>query len=337
MQPTSMAVTIPLCEKQHRLARQFSRHQSNPKKADQVYLNTLAVFAVDFYLRCVGFETDWQASLSWDPVAQTLLGVADLELVGLGALECHPIVSAPSETQVVQIPPEAWSERIGYLVVQFDSSLRRATLLGFSETILTTGELRISSLRPLAELIEYLHKLSQPEPMFRSLEELRSHLRQTNQPKPIKMRTNLSLWFQNVFESDWRSIEELSKTDEESLAFSPRSANHLNTASIKRAKLINLGLELKDKAVALVVMVFKEVEREKVDIRVQLHPASGEKYLPPNIKMVLLSAGEIFDNAESRSWGLDNFIQLSLEGLPSECFEIQVTLGEVNVTEKFVI
>ena len=267
---------------------------------------------------------------------QTFMDVADLEVVGLGALECHPIVSETSQTQVVEIPPEAWSDRIAYLVVQLDPSLRRATLLGFSETILTTGELRIGDLRPLAELISYLHQLGQPEPMFRSLEELRTYLQQTNQPKPIKMRTNLSLWLQNDFENDWRSIEELSKTDEESLTFL-RGANHLNTASVKRAKLINLGLELKDKAVALVVMVFKEVEREEVDIRVQLHPASGEKYLPPNIKMVLLSAGEIFDDAESRSWGLDNFIQLSLEGKPCECFEIQVTLGEVNVTEKFVI
>jgi hypothetical protein len=57
----SLTFTVPLSSSAHHLAEQFCRQQSNQKKAKQVYLNTLAVSAVNFYLRCMGVETDWKA------------------------------------------------------------------------------------------------------------------------------------------------------------------------------------------------------------------------------------------------------------------------------------
>lgn len=311
-----MAFIVPLSSSAHSLAENFGKQQTSVQKAKQVYLNTLAVFAVEFYLRCMKTKTDWKASLSWEPVAQLLMDIADLEVSGLGKLECRPVWL---ETESVEIPLEVWSNRIGYVVVQLDNSLRQATLLGFSETLPATGELRISSLRSLEDLLEHLDQLSQPE--------------------PVKIRANLSLWLQNVFGPDWRSLESLFGTEERNLVVSLRSGSQLNTASVKRAKLINLGLQLGRQAVTLLVIVTKEASRSEITVRVQLHPAGGEDYLPPNIKLALLSeSGEALDDAESRSWGFDNFIQLyEFEGLPGECFSIQVASGERIVTENFVI
>ncbi|WP_414582277.1 DUF1822 family protein [Scytonema sp. PCC 10023] len=85
IEPLTFTVTLTLSA--HSKAKQFARHQSNPQKAKQVYNNTLAVSAVNFYLQCLGFETDLEKSDSWNPAMQSLMDVADLEVKALGKLE----------------------------------------------------------------------------------------------------------------------------------------------------------------------------------------------------------------------------------------------------------
>jgi hypothetical protein len=52
--------TVSVLRPAHQLAEKFCQHQSNLQKAEQVYLNTLAVYAVNYHLQCLGFETDWE-------------------------------------------------------------------------------------------------------------------------------------------------------------------------------------------------------------------------------------------------------------------------------------
>lgn len=303
--------TVPLGAENHRLAQQFCRQQRDRKKAKQVYLNTLAVSAVKFYLRCMGVETNWSASCSSNPVLQTLMDVADLEIPNLGKLECRPVLP---EAHVVHIPPEVWSDRIGFVAVQLDESLQQATLLGFTKNAPESGELPVSQLRSLTDFLEYL--------------------RQIRQPEQIKIGV-LSQWFQSLFESGWQSVEALLATDQENLAFSFRSVSGLNEASVKRAKLIDLGLQLANQSVALLVAIAPEADR--IAILVQLHPTAGETCLPPNIKLILLSEfGVAMQEVQSRSG--DNYIQLKrFRGEPGECFNIQVAFGDISVTEAFTI
>lgn len=303
---------VPLGQSAHQLARQFFSKQLK-HRAKQVYLNTLAVYAVRFYLKYMGIETEWEASDSYDPVMQTIMDVADLKIPNLGKLECRPVLP---EAESVEIPPEVWGDRIGYIAVQLDESLRKATLLGFIQTA-SMQEIHISQLK--------------------SLKELRQHLRQLSQSEPIKLQVNLSLWLQNIFEPDWRSIEEFSGTNKRYLAL--RSDSQLNAASVRRAKLINLELYLENRLLTLVVIVTKEPKQSEVFIRAQVHPAGGEAYLPPNLKLALLSeSGEFIGETISRSWGLDKYIQIGqIEGLPGECFNIQVAYGKARVTESFLI
>jgi len=241
------------------------------------------------------------------------MDVADLEIRNLGKLECRPVLSG---TESVRIPQEVWSDRIGYVAVQIDESLGEATLLGFVETV-SVKEIPISHLRSLKHLFTHLYCLMHPE--------------------PVKLRANLSLWLQNIFEPEWRSLEEFVVTSRRYLAF--RNGSQLNTASVRRAKLINLEMQLENRLLTLVVIVTKEPSQIENFIRVQVHPGGGNIYLPPNLRLVLLSeSGESLDETVSRSWGLDNYIQLAqIEGFPGECFNIQVAFGEASVTESFVI
>jgi len=308
----SLTFNVALSSSAHRLAQKFRGQQSNPQKAKQVYLNTLAVFAVKFYLRCLEIETDWEVSQSWNPVMQTLMDVSDLEVSGLGKLECRPVLPG---TQVVHIPPEVWSDRIGYVAVQLDSSLQEATLLGFTEKAPLNGELPISQLRSLEDLLEHL-----------------SHIRQS---LPVEARVNLRQWFQNHFEAGWQSLEALLGRDQDNLALGLRSTSQLGD-SVKGAKLVDLSLQLGSQSVALLVAITQEAEG-KVGILVQMHPMGGQTYLPPNLRLSLLSESEeVFQEVQSRSQ--DNYIQLKrFRGLPGEYFNVQVALGDAQRTETFVI
>lgn len=311
--PELVTFTVPLGSEPHRQAQQFCRQQSDRKKAKQIYLNTLAVSAVEFYLHCMGIETNWSASSSYNPIWQTLMDIADLEVPNIGKLECRPVLS---DSLVVHIPSEVALERTGYVAVQLNSSLQQATILGFSKTAPESGEL------PLTELL--------------SLEDLLLHLRQIRQYEPIKTRVLLSQWFKNLFEAGWRSLEALLATEQQNLALRLRSHSQLSQATIRGAKLINLGLQLGSQSVALLVAITSEAD-QKVGILVQVHPTGRENYLPPNIRLILLSeSGVMLQSVQTRNQ--DNYIQLKrFRGSLGECFNIQVTSDNASVTETFQI
>jgi hypothetical protein len=310
--PGPLKFTVPLSSSAHRLAKQFYRQQSEQKKAKQVYLNTLAVSAVKFYLRCMGIEANWEASWSWNPIMQTLIDVADLEIPKLGKLECRPVLL---QEQVIRIPPEVGLDRIGYLAVRLDQSLQEATLLGFVNTVPESGELEVNQLRSLADLLEHLHQI---------------------RASTVKLQVNLRQWFENIFADGWQSLEALLATDQKNLAFGFRGDSPLGEASVKGAKLINLGLQLESQSVALLVAIASEAE-QKVDIIVQVHPVGEATYLPLGLKLSLLSESkETLQTVQSRSQ--DDYIQLKrFWGSPGEGFSIQVTFGEASVTENFII
>lgn len=309
-QSDSSTFTVPLSLSAHAKAQQFYIQQSNAHKAKQVYLNALAVFAVDFYLRCMGFETDREASQSCDPVMSSLMNVSDLKINNRGKLECLPVLPPNS---VLHIPPEVWSDRVGYVAVQFDRSLQEATLLGFIQTAPESGELLLTQLRSLEDLLE--------------------HLRHLGQSESVKPRVNLSQWFSNQFAADWRSLEALFGTNQEHLAWGLRSDSQ---ASVRQAKLIDLGVQLGRHSVALLVAVTPEAD-QKMGILVQVHPVTGETHLPANLNLNLLSeSGELLQDIQSRSH--DHYIQLKrFRGKPGECFSIQVAFGNLKITEQFVI
>ncbi|NEP09157.1 MAG: DUF1822 family protein [Symploca sp. SIO2C1] len=303
LEPLTFKVSLAL--EAHGRAQQFQRHQSRPRKAKQVYLNTLAVYAVNFYLQCLGFETDLEQSDSWEPIMQTLMDVADLEVKNYGKLECRPVLPG---AESVYLPAEAWYERIGYIAVQLDESLREATLLGFAEKV-ETEELPLERLQSLENLPEYLNQF-----------------RQTKQ-------VNLSKWLEDIFEAGWQTLEEFVTPKPGNLALAFRGAWQ---PTVKGAKLIDLGVQLGNQPVALLMALTSE-EEEKVGICVQVHPAGTDTYLPPNFRLALLSqSGETIQEVPSRSF--DNFIQLPRFKCDSgEQFSIQVALDDLSITENFVV
>lgn len=319
------ALPLPITLMAQRKAQEFSSTQPTTQKVEQVRLNTLAVYAVNDYLQLMGVATDLAVGDSWNSITRLCANVADLEIIGVGRLECRPL---RVHEQSCYIPPEVWSDRIGYVVVQIDESASEATVLGFTQTA-DREEFPLSQLHPVEELIDRLNQPLQEEVV-------------TTYSSPSRTKVNLNQWFSNIFDTGWQTIESLLNPTEFELAFSFRNAEgavlndlEASTMGIRRAKLIDLGMQLAGHPVALVVEVTPESEQKK-NILLQLHPASNQPYLPPLLQLTVLDeSGVVFLEAQSRS--ADNYIQLQLSGLPGEQFSVKVTLGDDSLKEDFVI
>lgn len=305
-----LTFTVSLTRQARQIADKFRRQQANPAKAEQVYRNTLAVLAVNFYCECMGIETEVEKSDSWNPLMQSLADIADLEIKNLGKLECRPLLDS---SQTVEIPAEVWRNRIGYVAVQLSESMREAKLAGFVETI-EAEELPLSEWRSLADFLERVSSLKQSQ----------------SGKEPIK----LSQWLHDIFEAGWETVESLLAPPPVEVAFGFRSLhqNKFRKAGVERGKVIDL--ERAGEQVAIFVGL-QPGEAPEMDIRVEVYPAGSQTYLPQDLHlMVLDETGEAVMQAQAKS---TKNIQLEFSGETGEHFSVKVALGDVSITEAFVI
>jgi len=89
--PQNSSLTLPITKTARQISEQFAQQQATPEKAEQVRLNTLAVLLVNDYLQMMEIPTDLQASDSWNAAVRFCSDLADLEIIGMGKLECRPM------------------------------------------------------------------------------------------------------------------------------------------------------------------------------------------------------------------------------------------------------
>jgi hypothetical protein len=87
---------------------------------------------------------------------------------------------------------------------------------------------------------------------------------------------------------------------------------------------------------ALLVNITEEAEN-KLGVLIQLHPTHGERYLPANLQLSLLSkSGKVLQEVESRAQ--DNYIQLKhFKGEVGVYFSISVKILNLSIVENFVL
>lgn len=306
----SAVFTMPLTLKAHQIANQFRQQQPDPQKAKQVYLNTLAVQAVQVYLNWFGIETDLAASDSWNGAMQALADTADLVIRHRGKLECRPMLPGAESCYV---PPEVRSDRLGYVAVQFNQELSEATLLGFVPAV-TGSEIALQHLRSLDELLDDLRPVEPAESIRQPLE--------------------LRRWLQGVVEMGWQTIDQL--LGEPQPAWSFRSGESLQGLDLPatRGKLLDLKRWSDDAPLALVVGL-RPVDESSMDIWVRIFPTGNQTYLPPELELLVLDeTGSAVMQAQSRN---TEIIQLKFKGVPGEKFSIQIISGNQRITEAFVL
>ncbi|NEP79037.1 MAG: DUF1822 family protein [Okeania sp. SIO3B3] len=293
--------SVPLTKNAYQQAQKLSREQQEPEKAQKVYRNTLAVYAVNFYLNCMEVETNLEKSDRSNPALRSLLDVADLPVKDWGKLECRPVL--PNQ-KICHIPAESLAGRVGYVVVEIDEEINQAKLLGFANTA-PEGWLDISQLNSLEQLI---YQLPGGEPIQSDM-------------------VNLLDWLKEKYDVGWQAVQEL---------LSPELRPAFRNVELKkqeRAKLIDLGIELDDRRVVLIITV-QEKDEKTVQVRSQVYPTGEAIVLPPNLKMsILTDTDKVFKEVTAKS--NDEFIQYEFDAQLGDSFGIQVALGEASLTEKF--
>ena len=323
---------VPLRREAHSIARQFATEQATPQKGKQVYLNTLAVYAVQSYLKWLKIETDLTQGDSWHSGLRALFNVADLVVPGVGRLECRPVMLGET---ACELPLEVTEDRIGYVAVQFSERLDEVQLLGFLRAVDISDaseQILIADLQALDTLLDCIPSNSEVQvsgtPDFKS--------------GACADFVNLSRWLENTFEAGWQTLEDLVRTRAVNSAFGVRSTRLLReidadnpTVGVNAGKLIDIGMQLAGQPVALIVKVVPKAN-EEVDICLRLCPTGTQRYLPPDLQLIVLDeSGAIAIEAQARS--NDNWIQLQFSGEPGDQFSVKVALGDVSITEDFVI
>ncbi|MGK7951695.1 MAG: DUF1822 family protein [Xenococcaceae cyanobacterium] len=347
-------ITISLEREAHVHARHFAAQQTTISKGKKVYLNTLAVYAVAYYLKWLQIESDLQKSDSWQPVIQLISDSADLFIPHVGRLECCPVLP---EANCLTIAPIATEERIGYVAVKFEDNLERVKLIGFLPAVSPSRESQQIPLTKLQSLELLLENISQP-------------VTQTAKETEPQIIVNLGKWWSEIFEPSWLSLETLFR--ENSLvapAWKVRTkepeAITDEPIRVRRGKLIDLGGKLGNELVTLVVTCTttarmsqgkeeyelpmkpgswlsgfedkgSKASEPEIDILLQVYPNKEQVYLPANLELIVLDeTNTLVSELRVKARDADNYIQLSLSGYPGERFSVTLSLKEISFTETF--
>lgn len=144
----------------------------------------------------------------------------------------------------------------------------------------------------------------------------------------LQIQVTLTQWFEGIFETGWQMVTEL--LNPQQLQVTARSQR------IERGKLIDLQTDLLTHSVVLLINLNRENDDSStVKIKLRVYPTGNEVYLPPSLKLLVLSDNQVFEEVTAIS--SDTFIQCQFEGEVEEEFTVQLVLGEAVVTENFVI
>jgi Protein of unknown function (DUF1822) len=305
--------TVVLDRTAHHWAKTFAGQQTTVGKGRRVYLNTLAVCAVQQYIKIV-CQLQLVPGDAWHPSHQAILDVADLVVPGLGKIECRSILPGEHE---MNVPLESIDDRIGYVAVQFNEELSEVELLGCTQH-LSSGSILLDQLSPIESLIDWVMTNS----YMASLEGILT----------------------GVFGNGWEPVSSLItdtiKSDNRDLALrsvmtsliqAPFESIHNFTAG----KMMDLKVRIGSISLLLLVGLSREPDG-RIKVRVRLYSAGTELQLPPNIQLVLQDGrGQIKSQVQYPQ--SMNFIQLNYFRLESGTkFNIQIALDNHSVMESFV-
>ena len=273
-------------------------------KGKQVYLNTLAVYAVNNYLKWLSIETALHQSDSWNWDIRTFFDIADLMLPSIGRIECRPVL--PGEAAVI-LPQEVTKERIGYVGVRFNAQLDFVEILGFVPARPIIGNLETIEINQF-EFIDILIDIINRR----------------------KMKVNLCQWLEGIFNQDWESPELVLAGSFRSTATMTRQDKDSQTSSISRAKVVDVGRQI------VLLMELTPTNSAVFDIRLRVYPAENSVHLPQDLQLTIFDeSGDICMNTQAEI--ANDWMQLEFDCQHEEKFSVELKLGEISITEEFIV
>ncbi len=292
-----LTFTVPLSGADFKLAQKFSCEQKDADKSKQVFLNTLAVLAVNFYCQCLKVETNLEESTIGHYNRRILMDSADLKIDVLGKLECRPVL--PNEN-ICYVPSEVWSDRVGYVVVEIDEEAKKAILFGFVEQI-ETNELPLAQLPDIDNLLDLL------------------------------LLAKNKQFLERIFAKNWNEDEsaKILKDKQESFVCLDNPAlptiDKSITSPLYRAKYITL--------IRRTFILFVRITPTKEGNFQLLVEVESSKKIPSDLNLKLLSLSE--QTLKANTTKGDHYISLKYTLQLGESFQIQVKRADESHTEQF--
>ncbi|MHC5733521.1 DUF1822 family protein [Nostoc sp.] len=311
-----LAIPFPITVSFRRQAKAYASQYFTQDAQHRIYLNTLAVLVADAYFRMLGFETNLAKPERWNAAHRLWNEANELELIGLGNLECCVITTGQES---VILPPENLSDRnsnllgvrIGYLFVEISSSEKAATLVGFlpafhpeiadEKVAMSTTGYAYADLQSMDDLIDYL---AQQET---------SSLAETIDPNDLTREfaqtkiTYLRNWLNNVYAAGWEP-----------------SMRDLRTATCKKK------LQLSGQVFELQLSVSQSND-ELILVRVIVQGESAA--LPRGMQVSVPDESEIYTETVNEPADL---ISIPLELSSGEEFWVELRIGETFMREYFI-
>ncbi len=313
-------VTMPLTLQHHYYADQLRQHHAG-LRAKQVFLNALVVQAIADYLRCIGVHADFKDSELWNPCLQMLSESSGL-WVPNGILECRPVLP---DAETCWIPPETWSDRLGYVAVQVNAELTEASIIGFLPSV---------------------ENEQVPLTRFYSIEALLDVLEPPSEVVSQQLGTaitELGQWLQGAIASGWQTVDELI---DGTPTFSFRSAESSDETWTTRGKVImlpalpdiserySLEIDTPERQLILFVGILPATDTE-MEVWVRVCPIATVDHLPHDLLIQVLDVqGVAVMQAQSRQ---TNMIQLRFQCAYGESFGLRLSLNNWSMTESFTV
>jgi hypothetical protein len=151
--------TVYLGREAHQIADKLALKPGDFQKSERIYLTALAVYAVNFYLNCLGFETNLPTVNRDGAISKIGINGTNLVVKDKGELGCVYVLP---RADFVEVEPEDFVGKIGCVVVEINREMEEATLLGFYPQI-TSTYCSISQLESLDDLPKYLSEVTEGE------------------------------------------------------------------------------------------------------------------------------------------------------------------------------
>ncbi|NER30175.1 MAG: DUF1822 family protein [Symploca sp. SIO1C4] len=311
------AVPVLITQKARQIAHQFAQQQPDGAKAQQIYLNTLAVCTLNNYLKILGIPSDPSNCDSWNPLMRMTTNIADLEVIGRGRIECRPISAWERETNSqCYLPTEVQDERIAYVVMQIEPEQSEALILGFVEQV-DSEVLPLNRLRPISDFPMYLDQYSLSDRV-----------------------TQLSNWLQGQIETGWQTIEEILGIS--LLNYQWRNTRSLaaesttsNLSGVVRGKVLEVPISQGIEPIVLITELIPKSE-EELSIELKICPPTKQTFLPVGLEMTVVDAvGEAVMHTQARDE--NRMIELGFNAESGDCFSLRIKLAEVTIEEEFVV
>lgn len=295
-----LAIPFPITASFRHQARAYAAQYFIPNIQQRIYLHTLAVFVADAYFRILGFETNLNRPERWDVIKRLWSEANELELLGLGNLECCVIAR---EQEKIILPFDIVSNNIGYLFIEIADSEKEAVLMGFLPAFDTKHEeLQITDLQSIDDLIDYLSE--KKTPLLAETAEIDEISLEFTEKKITYLRN----WLNNIYEGDWQP-----------------ATRDLRNATCKK------NISLAGQIFKMQLSISQNNHDQLIFVTVTIQ---GENtFLPMGMQVSVPDESDIHTETVNETGDL---IKIPLELSPDEEFWVELRIGETFIREYFI-